>query len=154
MLQGIHRKTTPPEEWKDRVKTLQRSMLALSLPHDIRQFAAHSPDLYAIYQKLSDFGCFREDSLFIPYWEKNQALKVNNGSVLLSYYQRSDAVLIILSNYFNAETVEVEISSNLIQKMALRDFESGKEADAKKIIISGYDFRLLFLQIDSKITPL
>lgn len=154
MLQGIRQKSTPPEQWKDTVKTLKRSMLALSLPHDIRQFASHSPDLYAIYQKLSDFGCFREDRLFIPYWEKNQTLKVNNENVLLSYYQRSDALLIILSNYFNAEAVDVEISSTLLRKIPLRDYESGKEADAKKIVIPGYDFRLLFMTIDTKISPL
>ncbi len=144
MLQGVHRKTTSPEQWNEKSKTLRRSMLALSLPHGIRQFASHAPDLYEIYQKLSDFGCFTQSTRFIPYWDKAQDLRVDK-EILLSSYQLPEATLVILSNYHNYDPVKVELSGNLPNKFKLVDLETNEQVSYQNITIQGYDFRLLVL---------
>ena len=64
---------------------------------------------------------------------------------MLSSYSHQNITLIIMSNYFNADQVKVELSGKLPQKFSLVDFESNENVSPREIYIKGYDFRILIL---------
>lgn len=150
-LGGILRKTTPPNDWKPKFERLSRSHLALTLPHDVKIKDRLNSDVdrdlvFGVYQKMSDFGCWNQDSHFVPYWENDAAFKSGHPGIVVSSYRRPGQVLAIVSNLKGDGETALDIDWS---KLGLKpgtpvvDLENGKVIDPHKLSIPEYDYRLL-----------
>lgn len=150
-LGGVLRKTTPAAEWKDKFIRLTRSHLALSLPHGIKIKDRLNSDIerqlvFDTYRRMNGFGCWNEDSRFVPYWENDPAFKTNRPGVLVSSYRRPNQALVIVSNVKGDGETMLNIDWDKLGLPAdspVVDLENGGSVDLEKLAIPEYDFKLL-----------
>lgn len=151
-LGGILRQTTSHKDWPALRAKLTRSFLALSLPHDVKVKNRMSPDdidwknIRPAYEKMSMFGHWEDDCTFVPYWEKDPALRSSEPAVIVSSYRRPGKVLIVAGNLGNETEFSIRPDCEALGVPAnapVIDLESGSPADLANLKIGQYDYRLL-----------
>jgi hypothetical protein len=84
----------------------KRRYLGIPLLHDglIMNWCATPEFSFPIYQARMDFGIGAPDVEFHGYWEKD-APKTSEPEVAVSYYTRTQDVMLILGNFLDSRTV-------------------------------------------------
>lgn len=156
ILAGIFRQTTPRDQWGKKLRKLTRGMIALSLPFNAKykspiNTGADAKFYYRIISLASDFGFWKKECKFVPFWHPDAvALQVNSGKVLASSWRFPGKVLLILGNTDKSgKTLKLTVDRKALQlpeSFKLVDAETGKTEDPASIILDGYDFKLLILE--------
>ena len=156
ILAGIFRQTTPREQWGKKFRKLTRGMIALSLPFNAKykspiNTGADAKFYYRIISLASDFGFWKKECRFVPFWHPDSAaLKVKDGKVLASSWRFPGRVLLILSNTDKAAkrlslTVDCK-SLQLPENFRLINAETKRAENPASIVVDGYDFKLFILE--------
>ncbi len=106
----------PPEKrpW------LTRTMLACFLPHEIQPttWISAGTDL-PTYRKIAgiiwDFGKGEPDTRFVGYWEKDNPVQPQSGSLIASSYHRKEKILIVAGNYGGDDTIPIKIAGTAVK---------------------------------------
>ena len=156
ILAGIFRQTTPRDQWGKKLRKLTRSMIALSLPFNAKykspiNTGADAKFYYRIISLASDFGFWKKECKFVPFWHPDAvALRVNDDKVLVSSWRFPGKVMLILGNTDKSgKTLKLTVDRKVLQlpeSFKLVDAETGKTEDPASIILDGYDFKLLILE--------
>ena len=156
ILAGINRMTTPRNEWGRKLRKLTRSMIALSLPFNAKykspvNTAADAPFYFKIISLASDFGFWKPECRFVPFWHADSAaLSIKDRKVLASSWRFPGKVLLVLGNTDKtAKTLVLNIDRNalkLAENFKVINAETQKPEDPASIKVDGYDFKLLILQ--------
>ena len=99
----------------------------------------------------SDFGFWKKECRFVPFWHPDSAaLKVNDAKVLASSWRFPGRVMLILSNTDKvAKTLDLTVdrkSLQLPENFKLINAETKKAEDPASIVVDGYDFKLFILE--------
>ena len=157
VLGGIKRKTFTPKEWKNgKYRWLTRTLIALSLPFGAKFKAPVTPAgdakfYFSVIGLAGEFGFWKPECKFVPFWEKNAAdLAVNDNEVLASSWRFPGRALLVLGNLSGREkelTLSVNVSNlALKEEYKIINAENRKVENAQKIILPPYDFKLLILE--------
>ena len=156
ILAGIFRQTTSKNEWGKKLRKLTRSMIALSLPFNAKykspiNTGADAKFYYRIISLASDFGFWKKECRFVPFWHQDAAaLQVGDGKVLASSWRFPGRVLLILGNTDKKEkTLNLSVDVKALQlpdNFKLINAENGKPENPASIVLDGYDFKLLILE--------
>ena len=156
ILAGIFRQNTPREQWNKKFRKLTRGMIALSLPFNAKykspiNTGADAKFYYRIISLASDFGFWKKECRFVPFWHPDSAaLKVKDAKVLASSWRFPGRVMLILSNTDKAgKTLNLTVdrkSLQLPENFKLINAETKKAEDPAAIALDGYDFKLFILE--------
>ncbi len=156
VLGGIKRRKLTPAQWKKNYQYLTRTLISLSLPFGAKFKAPVTPAgdarfYFSIISLAGDFGFWKPECRFVPFWEADATdLSVNDKEVLASSWRFPGRVLLVLGNQ-SGKTKELKLSVNT-EKLALKkDFkvlntETKTVEDSGKIVLAPYDFKLLLLK--------
>lgn len=154
-LGGILRKTSTPEAWKTENARLSRTSLAMTLPHGVKIWYRWSPDdiywpvVSKVYEKMSELGCWNDDSVFVPYWIKDSAIAASSRDIIISSYRRPGACMAIVANMKKEDiktAVKIDTAKlGLRGKMKTIDAETGEDLLLSDILIKGYDFKIIYI---------
>jgi len=156
VLGGIKRQKTPSKEWPSVCRRLTRSLIALSLPFGAKfkapvTRAADAEFYFSVISLAGEFGFWRPECRFVPFWEAGAAaLRVDSPDVLASSWRLPGKVLLILGNLSGKEQI-LHLAADaaklrLAPGFKLKDAETGKEEAPAQIRVRPYDFRLLVLE--------
>ncbi len=157
VLGGIKRRKYTPKEWKSgKYRWLTRTLISLSLPFGAKFKAPVTPAgdakfYFSIISLAGDFGFWKPDCRFVPFWEADAAdLAVNDRDVLASSWRFKGRALLVLGNLSDKEKVlNLQINA---EKLALAkgyrivNAETKAVETADKISLAPYDFKLLILE--------
>ena len=157
VLAGIKRKTIPSEEWKNgKYRWLTRTLISLSLPFGAKFKAPVTPAgdakfYFSIISLAGEFGFWKPECKFVPFWEKEAAdLAVGDAEVLASSWRFPGKALLVLGNLSEKEKVlKLSVNaSNLALKKEYKiiNAETQNVENAQKIVLPPYDFKLLILE--------
>ena len=156
VLGGIKRQKSSSKEWKVLWRQLTRSLIALSLPFGAKfkapvTLAADAEFYFSIISLAGDFGFWKSECEFVPFWEKDAAaLKVDAKDVLASSWRFPGKVLLVLGNMSGKEQqLKLAVDAKklkLANGYKVRNAETGKEESPSQIKLSAYDFKLLILE--------
>ena len=156
VLGGIKRQKVPAREWKKAFRQLTRSLIALSLPFDAKfkapvTKAGDDEFYYSIISLAGEFGFWKPECRFVPFWESDAAaLQVDSAEVLASSWRFPGKVLLVLGNLsgkeqklsLKADAAQLQLGSGY----KIKNAETGKEEQGSRITIKPYDFKLLILE--------
>lgn len=156
ILAGINRITTPRNEWGRKLRKLTRGMIALSLPFNAKykspvNTAADAPFYFKIISLASDFGFWKPECRFVPFWHPDSAaLSVGDRKVLASSWRFPGKLLLVLGNTDKAaKKLTLNIDRNALElpeNFKVINAENKKAEDPASIEVEGYDFKLLILE--------
>lgn len=155
-LGGILRQTSDAKIWEIEKQRLSRTALAMTLPHGVKIWYRWCPDdiywpmVKKSYEIMNNFGHWKTDCIFVPYWENDPALKANSDAVIISSYRRSGACLAIISN-MKKENLKFKLNVDfqklgLNKAFKLKDAETGESLSMHEINIQPYDFKLICIE--------
>ena len=156
VLGGIKRRKLTPAEWKKNYRYLTRTLISLSLPFGAKFKAPVTPAgdakfYFSIISLAGDFGFWKPECKFVPFWESAAAdLNVNDPEILASSWRFPGRVLLVLGNLSGKEK-KLHLSVNranlaLQEKYKIINAETGKSENAENLTIAPYDFKLLILE--------
>ena len=151
-LGGILKRDTPSRDWDAKKSLLTRSFLALSLPYGIKPKNRVSPNdidwptIVPVYERMSEFGFWREDCRFVPCWEKDPAITCSAPQVLVASYRRPGKTLLVLGNTGEETTLAIAIDKqklDLRQDAEITDLENERNMELSDLILPKHDFKLI-----------
>ena len=130
---------------------LNHTLLAMSLPFNIRSAFTQADEWIRVDGVLARFGIGDVGSCFVPYWEKEAAALQAKG-MLVSSYRKKDRVLVVVSNYFGKTPVTASLKVDykalgLPADAPCADALTGKKADLNKLDLKAYGYRLIWLGV-------
>ena len=149
-LDGIYRRKTPVEEWRNRrFEFLTRTQLAMLLPNNIKisvrisgpYTGVHIPTIMKAIGVLGKFGIADEDCRFVPYWENDDAITGQPKPVKLSSWRKPGMMLIALGNQVE-ETAKFTLHTK-DTGCSFFNAETGAELPGGKVELEGYDYMLV-----------
>jgi hypothetical protein len=149
-LDGIYRRKTPIEEWKNsRFEFLTRTQLAMLLPNNIKinvrisgpYTGVHIPTIMQAFGVLGKFGVADENCRFIPYWENDGAIIGQPEYVKLSSWRKPGMMLVALGN--QAEKAAKFLLQTKDTGYSFFNAETGLELPNGKIELEAYDYMLV-----------
>ncbi len=157
VLGGIKRRKISPRDWKNgKYRQLTRSLIALSLPFGAKfkapvTPAGDAPFYFSIISLAGDFGFWKPECRFVPFWDPDAAaLKVDSKDVLASSWRFPGRVLLVLGNLSGeVKKLQLDVDAEKLQldrAYKITDCETRKTESAKEIILEAYDFKLLVLE--------
>ena len=154
-LGGIVCKTTSLQAWPAEQDRLTRTALAMTLLHGVKFWWRTHPELSwplvkKIYETLTEFGHWKNDCEFVPYWNNDPALKADTDAVIISSYRRPGSCMVILAN-MKKEEVKFKLNVDA-RKLGFAgnfkafDAETGKAVNSLELCIPAYEFKLIRLE--------
>lgn len=154
-LGGILCKTSDSKAWATEEPRLARTALAMTLVHGVKiwhrlgPLDIHWPTAKKAYATMSAFGHWKDDCVFVPYWDNDPALKASSADVIISSYRRPGACLLIVAN-MKKEDVKFKLNVDA-QKLGLpegfkvTDAETGEVVSLGEIGAKAYDLKIIYM---------
>lgn len=156
VLGGIKRRKSTGKAWKLKYRYLTRTLIALSLPFNAKFKAPVTPAgdaefYFSIISLAGDFGYWKPECRFVPFWEADAAaLQVNNSKVLASSWRFPGRVLLVLGSQSDKEQhLQLTVDRKELQlpdSYKIINAETRQVESAEKIVLPPYDFKLLILE--------
>lgn len=156
-LDGIYRRKTTPEKWRERFAFLTRTQQALLLPAGVKIWrrlsspvnGVHKDTLFGILNVLGDFEIWAEDCRFVPFYEDDGLISGVPDDVLLASYRRPGKVLVILGNR-NEKRKTFKLLAEMKQLglppgSRCINAETGKPLPDAQVTLAGYDLAMILI---------
>lgn len=156
-LDGIKRKTSKNDAaWKEKFRFLTRTQQALLLPAGVKlwQRSPWPPDtgveereLYKILGVLGEFGIWKDDCSFVPFYDDDGAIGGVSGKVLVGSYRRRGEVLAVFGNLSGDDVAFVPKIDcgglGISDAFTAVDAETGAVLKDRLVTLAPYDLRLV-----------
>ena len=157
-LDGIHHRGHDRKDWDERYFAfLTRTQQAILLPGGVKIWlrpaipgnGVHREELFKILGVLGRFEIWADDSVFVPFYEDDGAVKAVAGKTLVGTYRRPGRTLAIIGNQ-TGEDLEFTLLADagklkLKGNVAMCDGETGEKLPGGKIRLPAWDLRLVII---------